>query len=62
MMLDRLNDGYSSCQDEQAWAVAVGTISAFVCLVMGILFVFASGIAGQANKVSSLSFPVYLLC
>jgi len=49
-LCSRLNDGYSSCQDEQAWAVAVGTISAFVCLVMGILFVFASGIAGQANK------------
>lgn len=46
----RLNDGYSSCQDENAWAVAVGAISAIVCLVMGILFHFAPGIAGQANK------------
>jgi len=46
----RLNDSYSSCKDQVAWAVAVGTISAFICLVMGILFCAAAELANTANK------------
>ena len=43
------NSVHNYCVDELAWAVAVGAISTFVCIVMTILFCAAKGMAQTAT-------------
>jgi len=50
---------YSDCEDEDGYAVAVGTVSLFMCLIYFIIYMNSRGHVGQFNKFVPFFFVIW---